>query len=65
MKLYLGEILLGSTRLDFNKKWRIDPVSGAVAHILMCNIYNTEQEAANAVKMQIPEECRAFVKEIQ
>lgn len=65
-KYYLGEVFLGSKYYDLMYNvWKIVPnKDSAVQELLAGNTYVSRQDAENAIKAQIPEKCRPFVKRV-
>lgn len=65
---YLGEILLGALYYDrgiYYNTWKIIPNrDSAVRELLAGNSYISQQDAENAIKAQVCEECRSFITKV-
>lgn len=65
-KYYLGEIFLGGKYYDvLHNAWKIVPnKDSAVRELLAGNKYVSRQDAENAIKAQVSEECHPFIKRV-
>lgn len=63
---YLGEILLGTTYYHTGlNAWKVVPnKDSAVRELLAGNKYVSRQDAENAIKAQVSEECHTLIKRI-